>query len=179
MDNNIFSQLSFTDPSLPAQHSGKLAEHRAWLKSLHRERPDPEKPYHVGVYIRFFNQTKHADYLEKHKSQFDATLALCPQWDFVDYYIDYGSAAPKMESSPEWGRLLEDCMSGKVDLILTQKVSNVSSNPLEMSLCAQLLAAQTPPIGIYFISEDIFTLASYYLADLRDTAFLPPGEING
>ena len=36
-----------------------------------------------------------------------------------------------------------------------------------------VLAAQPHPVGIYFISEDIFTLASYYLADLRDKEFMP------
>ena len=30
-------------------------------------------------------------------------------------------------------------------------------------------------MGIYFISEDIFTLASYYQSDLRDTGLLPEG----
>ena len=30
-------------------------------------------------------------------------------------------------------------------------------------------------MGIYFISEDIFTLASYYQPDLRDTGLLPEG----
>ena len=44
------------------------------------------------------------------------------------------------------------------------------------TLCSRLLAAQDPPIGIYFISEDIFTLASYYREELRDPFFLPePG----
>ena len=64
-------------------------------------------------------------------------------------------------------------MSGKVDLIITQKVSNVSKNPAEISFCARLLATQVHPVGIYFISEDIFTLASYYLEDLRDIEFFP------
>ena len=30
-------------------------------------------------------------------------------------------------------------------------------------------------IGIYFVSEDIFTMASYYLADLQDDFFIPEG----
>ena len=30
-------------------------------------------------------------------------------------------------------------------------------------------------MGIYFTSEDIFTLASYYQTDLRDTGLLPEG----
>ena len=77
-----------------------------------------------------------------------------------------------MESAPEWCRLLDDCMEGKVDLIITQKVSNVSKKSHEISLCARLLAQQEHPIGIYFISEDMFTLASYYMEDMRDTFFL-------
>lgn len=175
MDNNIFSSLLPPGPG-PAE---KLAMHRMWLNSLNRERPDPENPFHVGVYIRYFNQTRYEDYLEKHKSRFAASIAMCPNWQLAGYYVDYGSSAPKMSSSPEWSRLLEDCMAGKVNLILTQKISNVSGDPQELSLCTQLLAASTPPVGIYFISEDIFTLASYYLEDLRDTAFLPSGGPDG
>ena len=78
-----------------------------------------------------------------------------------------------MGKSPEWNRLLNDCMDNKIDLIITQKVSNVSRQPFELTFCSRLLAAHNPPIGIYFISEDIFTLASYYLEDLKDPEFLP------
>ena len=70
---------------------------------------------------------------------------------------------------------MDDCLSGKVDLIITQKVSNVTRKPQDISLISRLLAAQEKPVGIYFISEDIFTLASYYQQDLHETAFLPEG----
>ena len=80
-----------------------------------------------------------------------------------------------MECSKEWCRLLEDCFNGKVDLIVTQKVSNVSSDWKEMAFWARILAAQEHPVGIYFISEDIFTLASYYQTDLRNREMLPDG----
>ena len=62
---------------------------------------------------------------------------------------------------------------GKVNLIITQKIGNVSRDMQELTICSRLLATQNPPIGIYFISEDIFTLASYYTRDLRDTKFFP------
>jgi hypothetical protein len=78
-----------------------------------------------------------------------------------------------MEPAPEWSRLLCDAMDGKVDLILTQKVSNVSKKMPEVTFCSCILARQNPPIGIYFISEDIYTLASYYQEDIKDTYFLP------
>ena len=89
--------------------------------------------------------------------------------------MDQGQAAPHIEYYKEWCRLLEDCLIGKLDLIITQKVSNVSSDWREMAFIARMLAAQERPIGIYFISEDLFTLASYYQPDLRDQGFLPAG----
>lgn len=128
-----------------------LARHRLWLDSIPHEYPMPYTPYKIGVYIRYFNQTRHENYLEKHIQQYMDDIALCPQWT------------------------LEDCFIGKVDLIVTQKVSNVSSDWKEMTFMARMLAAQEHPVGIYFISEDIFTLASYYQPDLRDMGLLPEG----
>ncbi len=165
--------LLFEDTSERAQ---KIARHKAWLQRIRHERPLVKRPFKVGVYIRFFNQTKYANYLSYHKKQFSDAIALCPKWTLVDFYIDKGAIPPNMETAGEWSRLLNDCMEGKVDLIITQKVSNISRDMNEMTFCARLLAAHNPPIGIYFISEDIFTLASYYQDDLRDPEFFPDDE---
>ena len=162
-----------------SEQSRKIAAHKEWLQRIRHERPNTEVPYKVGIYIRYFNQTKYEDYLSYHKKQFTDTVALCPNWQLVDFYVDEGSSAPNMETSPEWGRLLNDCFDGKVDLIITQKVSNVSKRVYEITLCSRLLAACEHPVGIYFISEDIFTLASYYREDLRDTYFLPTSDWQG
>lgn len=165
-------QIIFTDDN-SSERAKKIAQHKAWFHSIRHELPSPANKYKIGIYIRYFNQTKYDDYLTFHKSQYLDTLALCPNWELVDFYIDEGQSAPNMESAPEWSRLLNDAMDGKVNLIITQKVSNVSKKMHEVTLCSRLLATQDPPIGIYFISEDIFTLASYYQNDLRDTFFLP------
>ena len=156
-----------------SEQAKKLAGHREWLRHIHREKPSADVPYKIGVYIRYFNQTKHEDYLLYHQKQFIDTISLAPNWHLLDFYVDSGSAPPNMENAPNWSRLLEDCIDGKVDLIITQKVSNVSKQPHEITFCARLLAALEHPVGIYFISEDIFTLASYYQEDLRDNHFLP------
>ena len=149
----------------------KIAEHKSWLQSIRHEHPSTTVPFRIGVYIRYFNQTKYENYLSYHKKQFVDTIALCPRWTLVDFYIDEGQSAPNMESAPEWCRLLDDVEDGKIDLILTQKRSNVSKNINEVTFCSRILAAKG--IGIYFISEDIYNLASYYQADLHDTQFFP------
>ena len=150
-----------------------IAEHKAWLKKIKKEHPSPYQFFKVGVYIRYFNQTKYENYLDYHKMRFIDLINKYPNWTLVDFYVDEGQAAPKMESAPDWCRLLEDCFNRKVDLIITHKVSNVSRDPNELTLCARLLAAQPHPVGMYFIGEDIYTLASYYQNDIRDKQFFP------
>lgn len=71
--------------------------------------------YKIGVYIRYFSQIWHENYLEKHIQQYMDDIALCPQWTLVDFYVDRGMTAPHMEYSKEWCRLLEDCFTGKVN----------------------------------------------------------------
>lgn len=151
----------------------QIVRHKAWLKTIRHEQPSPKRHFRVGIYIRYFNQTKHSNYLEYHVQQYQDTMALCPNWDLVDFYIDKGAAAPNMESAKEWCRLLNDCFSGKVDLIITQKISNVSKKHYEITMVARMLAALEKPVGIYFVSENIFTLASYYQHDMRDMTFFP------
>ena len=152
-----------------------IARHKIWLSTIQHEYPMPYIPYRIGVYIRYHNQTKHDNYIELQKLQRQDDIALCPAWTLVDFYVDNGARAPRMENSKEWCRLLEDCFSGKVDLIVTQTVKSVSRNPDELLFIARTLAAQKHPVGIYFISEDIFTLASYYRQDLHEKILLPSG----
>lgn len=150
-----------------------LAKHKLWLESLQHEYPSPYAHYRIGVYIRFFNQTKYENYLLYHKQEFIDTIALCPNWTLVGFYVDEGQSAPCMENAKEWSRLLQDCLDDKIDLIITQKVSNVTRNPAEITLVSRILATQKKPVGIYFINEDIFTLASYYQEDMREQRFFP------
>lgn len=173
--NEVTEVNVFRPDDISAEKKDLIRRHQLWLSSIQKEYPLPSHPYRIGVYIRYFNQTKYKDYLEYHKKQFEDTISLCPLWTLVDFYVDNGSVAPNMENASEWCRLLDDCFSGKVDLIITQKVSNVTRKPQDISLISRLLATQEKPVGIYFISEDIFTLASYYQQDLHETDFLPEG----
>ena len=172
MGLNIMPSFDFVFEKESEQQT-QLAEHRAWLKSIKHERPLPKRHFKVAVYIRYFNQTKYDNYLAFHKQQFIDTIGLCPNWEFAGFYVDEGATAPNMETAEAWSKLLQDCYDGKVDLIITQKVSNVSKKLSEISFCSRILATLEKPVGIYFISEDIYTLASYYQDDLKDPCFLP------
>lgn len=153
-----------------------IRKHKAWLDLIDHECPSPFTPYRIGVYIRYFNQTKYDNYLDYHKQQFADTIALCPKWTLVDFYVDEGQSAPNMENAKDLTRLFEDSFAGRVNLIVTQKISNMSRKPEDLAFIARILAAQKNPVGMYFISEDLFTLASYYRRHLKDQYLLPSAD---
>ena len=168
---NVFRRESVNE----RKQRDMISRHKRWLDTIVHECPMPYAEYRIGVYIRYYNQTKYDDYLDYHKRQFIDTINLCPRWQLVDFYVDEGMTAPSMENAKEWCRLLNDCFSGRVNLIVTQKISNVSRKPEELAFISRILATQEKPVGIYFISEDLFTLASYYQQDMREKGFLPEG----
>ena len=53
------------------------------MENVRREQPSPAHPFHVAVYIRYFNQARYENYLELHKKAFADSMARCPNWDFV------------------------------------------------------------------------------------------------
>ncbi len=163
----------FRRNDISAEQKTLIRRHRQWLDQFQKEYPLPSHPYQIGVYIRYFNQTKYKNYLDYHKKEFEDTIALCPLWTLVDFYVDTGNIAPNIESAPELCRLLNDCQTGRVNLVITQKISNMSRKAWDLALILRVLASKH--IGVYFISEDIFTMATYYRLDARDTEFLVPG----
>ena len=42
----------------------KLHDHKVWLNSIRHEQPSLKKHFRVGIYIRYFNQTKYDNYLD-------------------------------------------------------------------------------------------------------------------
>jgi len=85
----------------------RLAKHKLWLESFQHECPSPYMKYRIGVYIRYFNQTKYQNYLDYHMQQFMDTIGLCPNWSLVDFYVDEGQSAPLMSNTKGWIRLMD------------------------------------------------------------------------
>ena len=53
-----------------------IRRHMLWLGTIQNEYPMPTTPYRIGVYIRYFNQTKYKNYLDYHKKEFAKTIAM-------------------------------------------------------------------------------------------------------
>ena len=55
-NQNIFRRHIIDDP-----RKKQLVKHQLWLESIQHEYPMPYIPYRIGVYIRYYNQTKYDD----------------------------------------------------------------------------------------------------------------------
>lgn len=55
--------------------------------------------------------------------------------------------------------MIEDCKAGKIDLIVTKSVSRFARNVVDCIKYARDLRALSPPVGIYFETENINTLS--------------------
>ena len=48
-------------------------------------------------------------------------------WLFVDVYADYGISGTKV-NRPEFNRMIDDCKTGKIDMIITKSISRFARN---------------------------------------------------
>ena len=118
---------------------------------------DSEK--RVAVYVRVstdsINQTSsfelqknyYTDIVEKHKG-----------WTLVDIYADEGISGTSLKHRDSFLKMIEDCKTGKIDLIVTKSVSRFARNLEDCIHYVRELRSMPHPVAIYFEVENIYTL---------------------
>ena len=113
----------------------------------------------VAVYARVStddpNQTSS---YELQKNHYEDMVNRKDNWELVDIYADEGISGTSLKHRDNFLRMIEDCHAGKIDLIVTKSVSRFARNILDCIGYVRQLKAQNPPIGVYFETENIFTL---------------------
>lgn len=77
-------------------------------------------------------------------------------WLFVDVYADYGISGTKV-NRPEFNRMIDDCKTGKIDMIITKSISRFARNTtLLLSTIRELKALN---IDVYFEEQNINSMS--------------------
>lgn len=79
-------------------------------------------------------------------------------WDFVCIYTDEGISAVSMKRREGFKRMIEDALSGKIDLIVTKSVSRFARNTVDSLTTVRQLKEKG--VEVYFEKENIFTFDS-------------------
>ena len=79
-------------------------------------------------------------------------------WILVDIYADEGISGTSLQHRDSFLRMISDCRAGKIDLIVIKSVSRFARNIIDCIGYVRQLKAADPPIGVFFETENIFTL---------------------
>ncbi len=113
----------------------------------------------VAVYARVStddpNQTSS---YELQKNHYEDLVNRKPNWELVDIYADEGISGTSLQHRDNFIRMIQDCRAGKIDLIVTKSVSRFARNIIDCIGYVRQLKAAEPPIGVFFETENIFTL---------------------
>lgn len=113
----------------------------------------------VAVYARVSTDDPHqTSSYELQKNYYEDYIARHPNWELVDIYADEGISGTSLKHRDSFNRMIADCMAGKIDMIVTKSVSRFSRNILDCIGTVNELKMRTPPIGVLFENEQIFTL---------------------
>ena len=111
----------------------------------------------VAAYCRV--STDSEDQEKSYKSMvqyYDEMIDKNPQWHKVGIYADKGFTGTKASNRTEFQRMINDCLAGEIDLILTKSLSRFARNTLDALKYVRLLKENN--IGIIFEAENINTL---------------------
>ena len=118
-----------------------------------------EQHKRVAVYARVStddpNQTSS---YELQKNHYEDMVNRRANWDLVDIYADEGISGTSLQHRDSFIRMIDDCRAGKIDLIVTKSVSRFARNIIDCIGYVRQLKAADPPIGVFFETENIFTL---------------------
>ena len=113
----------------------------------------------VAVYARVStddpNQTSS---YELQKNHYEDMVNRRANWVLVDIYADEGISGTSLQHRDSFLRMINDCRAGKIDLIVTKSVSRFARNIIDCIGYVRQLKAADPPIGVFFETENIFTL---------------------
>ncbi len=90
------------------------------------------------------------------KKVYTEMIAKRTDWCLAGIYADEGISGTRADKRPEFNKMINDCLKGKIDYIITKSVSRFARNTVECLEFVRMLKSRG--IGIYFEEQNIDTL---------------------
>ena len=111
----------------------------------------------VAAYCRV--STDSEDQLNSYKSQVEYYTDLIKgksEWDLAGIYADEAITGTQVAKREDFQRLINDCMNGDIDMIITKSISRFARNTLDTLKYVRMLKEKN--IAVFFEEENINTL---------------------
>lgn len=138
-----------------------MAENIEIIKSqrslLDRSKSKHFDKYRVAAYCRV--STDSEEQLTSYKSQvsyYQKMISEKEDWELVDIYADEAITGTLTDKREGFQRLINDCMNGAIDIVVTKSISRFARNTLDTLQYVRMLKAKN--IAVMFEEEKINTL---------------------
>lgn len=81
-----------------------------------------------------------------------------PNWDLRHIFADQGISGTSLKNRDEFNAMIDACKRGEYDLILTKSVSRFARNLVDCISLIRMLKGLTPPVGVFFETDNLYTL---------------------
>lgn len=119
---------------------------------------EAEKPkLRVAAYCRVSTDSEEqASSYEAQIQHYTEYIAKNPDWQLAGIFADDGISGTNTKHRVEFNRLIEECMSGNIDMVITKSISRFARNTLDCLKYIRKLKDKNIPV--YFEKESINTM---------------------
>ena len=116
------------------------------------------KKQRVAAYARVSMETERLMHsLSSQVSYYSELIQSNPDWEYAGVYADKFLSATGGVRRPEFERLIQDCMDGKIDIVLCKSISRFARNTVDLLQTVRQLKSKG--IDVRFEKENINTLS--------------------
>ena len=119
--------------------------------------PEQEKPkLKVAAYCRVSTESEEqALSYEAQVEHYTSYISANPEWELAGIYADDGISGTNTKKREEFNRMIDDCMNGAIEMIITKSISRFARNTLD---CLQYIRKlKEKNIAVFFEKENINT----------------------
>ena len=113
----------------------------------------------VAVYVRVSTDNlQQTSSYELQKNYYEDLICRNPKWSLAGIYADEGITGTSLEHRDAFNQMINDCEKGMIDMIITKSVSRFARNLRDCITTLETLKFLPKPVGVFFESENIFSL---------------------
>lgn len=120
---------------------------------------DTEVHQRVAAYCRVSTDSDEQQFsFQLQKKYYEDYVSNHDNWELIKVYADEGISGTGREKRKEFNQMIDDCLAGKIDIVVTKSVSRFSRNIVDCISLVRQLQEMKRPVGVFFESECIFSL---------------------
>lgn len=121
--------------------------------------PRPIQRIRVAAYARVSSgKDAMLHSLSAQVSQYSQMIQSNPGWEYAGVYADEAKTGTRQDSREQFNRLLEDCRSGLVEMIITKSISRFARNTV--TLLSVIRELKALGVDVFFEEQKLHTLSA-------------------